>query len=234
MNTSGVRVRRRAQRPWRLASTGAAAFAMVVSGAGCAKAPAEPPPLVWVDGEPDGPLEDDPWVRMVRAGEAAYTYARNTGDFTRPELVDSWDYAQVSSLAGRVRGQVQSKRPRVELGPQPFAPLSVREEDDGRRVYVVGCSDAQQWSPPYDDGNRWPAVIEYLIEMDDDGQGRIIGSSPPLEPVLLDDGTELTPEYCDDVPIPRAVFEPAPDPRVLARLRLKDVAPPPSPTPRVQ
>lgn len=231
MDTRRVREWRHTDRPVRAAASVAAALAVVALGAGCSQEPEEPPAIVWVDGEPDGPLEEDPWARTVRVGEEAYTYARNTGDFTQPQLIDSWGYGRILQLATRVRGQVQSKRSRVELGPQPFAPLIVREEDDGRRALVIGCADAPQWFPAYDDGNRWPLVIEYLVELSDDGHRRIIGASVPPEPVALEDGTELTPEYCDTVKIPRAVFDPPPDPDDLARLRARKVTPPPSPTP---
>jgi len=200
--------------------------------AACADSePAADPVLVWVDGEPTGPLESDPWVRAVRAAEVAFARASNVADFSRPDLVDSWTYFRIGGFVSRVEGDLLYGTPKVYPGPRPLAPVAVRVADDGKSAEVAACVSQRETLPPENDGNRWPNDAVYWVELMNDGHRRVLAAGPRPEPFLLADGTELTAEYCDTVPIPRAVFDPVPDLAVLAEKDRDDVVPPPSPSP---
>jgi len=210
----------------------------VVSGIGClsgcaADEPVPAPTLVWVDGEPDGPLESDPWVRAVRAGSLAEVVALNSADFSGEDLLVTWDRFRIRSFANDVRGDAMHGRAEVFLGPRPFTPLTVETTEDGRRAEVVGCADAFEkvQEVPRSDGNRWPMVLTYFMDLSEDGHRRIRGAGAYATPYPLPDGTALTVEHCDTVLIKRAVLDPPPDLGTLAAKSRDDVVLPPSPSP---
>ena len=217
--------------------TGArAALGVVLLAAVGACAADEPPPrpeLRWVDGEPTGALEADPWVQAVREAEFAYAWAASVADFSLPALTSTWRDFAVRNAASQVEFDVVHRTPRIHVGPQAVLPLAVDVSEDGRRAEVAACVGAPETRPPVDDGNRWPNVGVYSVELGDDGHRRITGVGLPLSPYVLPDGAVLTPEYCDPLSIPRAVFVPEPDLEALSKKRRDDVVLPsasPSPT----
>ncbi|MCC2314197.1 hypothetical protein [Cellulomonas xiejunii] len=217
--------------PSRLGLIAVVSLTAVIVAACADSEPAADPALVWVDGEPTGPLESDPWVRAVRAAELAFARASNVADFSRPDLVDSWTYFRIGGFVNRAEGELLHGTPRVYPGPRPLAPVAVRVADDGKSAKVAACVSQRETLPAENDGNRWPNDAIYTVELMVDGHRRVRDAGPPLEPFLLADGTELTAEYCDTVHIPRAVFDPAPDLAALAEKDRDDVVPPPSPSP---
>ncbi|UUI71536.1 hypothetical protein [Cellulomonas xiejunii] len=163
--------------------------------------------------------------------ETEFALASNVADFSRPELLNSWTYFRVADFAGAVRGDLLYGTPKVYTGPLPFAPVEVRVADDGKSAEVAACIDNQEILPSQYDGNRWPNAVVFWVDLMDDGLRRVRAVGPPPEPFRLADGTELTAEYCDTVPIHRAVFEPVPDLAALGEKDRGDVVPPPSPSP---
>jgi len=202
--------------------------------AACAiEEPVPTPTVVWVDGAPTGPLEADPWVRAVRAGDLAYVLAHNAADFSGEDLLTTWHEYTVMKFVQQARGDVMYDQVEVFLGPGPFTPLDVVVADDGRSAKVVGCvgpHDVQQ-EVVTRDRNRWPTVLTYVVDLSDDGRRRIRGAAVPHPAHVLPDGTALTAEHCDTVLIKRAVLDPPPDLGTLAAKSRDDVVLPPSPSP---
>ncbi|UUI71497.1 hypothetical protein [Cellulomonas xiejunii] len=193
--------------------------------------PPAKPELVWIGGPPDGPLESNEWVRVVREAEFAYAWASNAADFSLPALTSTWDDFAVRSLEAAVRGDLLHETPHVYLGPRPVAPVAVQVDEDHGGAVVAACVGAPQAHPPRDDGNRWPDVEFYLLELADDGGRFVTGGHTPTLPFVLPNGAELTPEYCDGVPIPRATFDPPPDLDALSAKGPDGVVPPASSDP---
>lgn len=217
---------------WRLPTWGyaVAAAMLCASLTACGStdaAPAVKPELVWVDGPPFGALESDEWVRAVRDAEFALAWASNEADFTLPEVRSTWDNFSIDSFATSVQADLLHGTPRVYLGPAPVAPVAVQVDDDGKRADVAACVDAVEMLPSYDDGNDWPLLRYYSLELTESGERRMARGRPPHEPFYLPDGSELTDEYCKTLTIPRAVFNPAPDLEALARKDRDDVLVPP-------
>lgn len=204
----------------------------MVSGCAGEQEPPPRPELVWVDGAPTGELESDEWVRAAREADFAEAWASNVADFSLPALSSTWNDFAIESFVSRVEADLLHKRPRVYLGPRPMAPVLVAVDDDGRGAVVAACVDALDTKPADDDGNDWPLLRYYPLELTTDGERRMARGRSPQEPFTLPDGTELSDDYCDTLAIPRAVFDPAPDLEALARKDMDDVvAPTYAPTP---
>lgn len=196
---------------------------------GCTGTGDDPPPrpeLVWSDGEPAGELESDEWVLAVREAEFARAWAHNVADFSLPAMTSTWDEFTIDSFASRLRGDLLYGRARVYVGPRPITPMLVRVDDDGQRAMVAACVGGDEMDPPYDDGNTWPKVAYYVLELGADGHRRKTGGHYPEQPLILPDGAELTDEYCETVTIPRAVFDPPPDLDALQHKKRDDVVVP--------
>ena len=207
----------------------------VIAVAGIASCATESPPpapeVVWEGEAPQGPLESDPWVSTVRAGLFAFGVAANSADFSDPSLTRTWSPAQISRFVTSAQGDLLHDTAKVYRGPLPFTPLAVEVADDGASARVVGCIDRYETLPEsHPDSSRWPAPSSFVVELSGDGDRLIAGTEQPSEPFLLADGSELTPEYCDRVPIPRGTFEPAPDLSVLSGKDRDDVIQPPPST----
>lgn len=104
------------------------------------------PDVVWEDSPPNGPLEDDAWVKAARTALTALAVAQNRNDFMLPELVASSSY-EVRSAAWRgARDRVDAgDRTDVHPGPQPLAPQTVAAASDGQTATVQACV-ALDWS----------------------------------------------------------------------------------------
>ncbi|MBO3089409.1 hypothetical protein J4038_14105 [Cellulomonas sp. zg-ZUI40] len=176
-----------------------------------------------MNGAPQNPLHSDEWVRAVREAEFTYAWASNTADFSLPELTAAWDDFTIRSFAATVQSELLHETPHVILGPLPLLPVAVDVSKDGSSAIVAACIDALETQPRRDDGNRWPDVAFYLVEQAADGSHRVSSAEAPSEPFILSDGAELTPEYCDGVTIPRAIFDPAPDLDALSKKSRDDV-----------
>lgn len=225
MNTPRVdatRAGRRQVRLWRATTLGLL-LGLLGGCAGTAEDRTPRPELVWLDGEPVGDLESDEWVRAAREADFAHAWAHNVADFSLPTMAATWDNFSIERFAWRLEGDLLHERARVYLGPRPMTPVLVQVDDDGKGAMVAACIGAYETQPPYDDGNSWPQVGYYLLELTADGQRRMTGGHHPERPLVLPDGTELTAEYCNAVTIPRAVFDPEPDLDALARKGKDDV-----------
>ncbi len=117
---------------------------VVVSLAGCAGESNEPtvmetPKIVWENGKaPSSPLEDSPYVKVLRGAEVGRALAKNTGDFTIKQLTDYVPPHSIKSIAHSYA--IQGDSPTVLLGPfNPFQPLSVHEFTDGSGAAVAIC-----------------------------------------------------------------------------------------------
>lgn len=176
-----------------------------------------------MEGQPQGPLDADEWVGVVREAEFAYAWAYSIADFSLPELAATWDDFTIARFAATVQSDQLYKTPHVFLGPMPIAPLAVEVGSDGGSAVVATCIGARQIQPPRDDGNRWPRVAYYVVERLEGGTHRVSTTKAPRVPYLLADGAELTDDYCDGITIPRAVFNPPPDLEALSSIGLDDV-----------
>ena len=185
------------------------------------------PDLIWVDGQPSGELESDEWVEAAREAEFTRAWAANTADFSLPAVTSVWDADTIHDFAATVQIDLLRGAPHVQLGPRPMAPVAVQVDDDGKGAVVAACVDAVEMQPPYDDGNDWPLLRYYPLELTESGERRMARGRSPEEPFVLPDGTELTHEYCKTMTIPRAVFDPVPDLDVLARKDRDDAVGPP-------
>jgi len=206
----------------------------IVSLASCSaeEPPKATPELVWNDAQPDGPLESDPWVRAIRAGHLAFGLAANAADFSDRDLTSSWRPTDVDQFVTTAQGELLRGNAKVYLGPLPFAPLAVEVQEGGTAARVAACIDDYDTLPREPaDGSRWPTPLIYFVELTGDGQRRIVGAERPSEGFTLPGGAELTPEYCDGVPIPRATFDPPPDLETLSKKGRDDVVPPASSDP---
>ena len=214
----------------RLALTVVVAFA-----AGCsadAPRPVETPDVRWDGAAPSGSIEQDPWVKAVRAGELALAAATNSANYTDRALLDTWREEHVHRVAERGARRLDDGSSYVLLGPSPFAPLAVEVEPSKDRAVVRGCADAAATEPEVDMGpGPWPQAFEFRLERSPDGQRRIRGASGLQEPFMLPSGQSLTDEYCASIEIPRGTFDPAPDVEAFRQLRASDVLLPPTPSP---
>ena len=208
--------------------------ALTASGCGDGTpAPVTTASVRWDESAPSGSLEEDPWVRAVRAGDLAYAAAVNGANFTDRTMRNTWREDHVLWFAKTAARRLVDGSAYVILGPQPFTPLAGEVDEFGTEAMVVGCADELVILPtPVDeDEERWPQGLEFRLELGDDGQRRITGVGGLGEPYMLSTGEELTDEYCASVEIPHGMFHPPPDPAALGDLRGSDVVAPPSPSP---
>ncbi|MBF0688419.1 MAG: hypothetical protein IR158_11735 [Cellulomonas sp.] len=220
----------------RLAAPLVLALVVPITASGCGEV--SPTPVAtadvrWAQSAPSGTIEDDPWVRAVRAGELAYATAVNSSNFTDRSLVGTWREDHVRWFARAAARRLDEGRAFVVLGPRPFTPLAVDVEPSGTKAMVVGCADDLAISPTADDEypEPWPQAFEFRLEQGPDGQRRITGAAGLREPYTLSTGEALTDEYCGSVPIARGTFDPQPDPRALGDLRGRDLVTPAEPSP---
>ena len=208
--------------------------ALLVSGCGDgAPTPVETADVRWDESAPSGSLEEDPWVRAVRAGELAYAAAVNGSDFTDTSMVGTWRADHLHWFASTAARRLDEGRAFVVLGPRPFTPLAVEFQPSGAEAMVLGCANDLAILPvPVDEYEEpWPKAFEFRLERGDDGQRRITGVGGLGEPYTLSTGEELTDEYCASVEIAHGVFDPPPDLAALEDLRGSDLVGPPSPSP---
>lgn len=192
------------------------------------------PDVVWEGGPPDGPLEADPWVQVVRAGILAQANAWNVAVFTDDALTDLWAEDVIFIWADRSALSLELGSPDVQLGPTPFTPLEVQVGDDQKSALVVGCRDSTPEEGTRPQGRtRDDRPHAYWLERDAEGDMRILGAGSPGIGFALEDGRELTEELCADVPTAQGRFDPVPSLDELMKLDGDDVIAPPKPTPSV-
>lgn len=187
----------------------------------------------WAPSAPSGSIEEDPWVRAVRAGSVAFATAVNGSNFTDPSMMGTWQEDFVQDFADKAARRLDEGRAFVVLGPRPFTPLAVDVDESGTEALVVGCADDLAISPVPDDlyPEPWPQAFQFRLRLGPDGQRRITSVADLQDSYTLASGEQLTNEYCADVEIPHGLFEPVPDPRDLAELRGSDLLAPPAPSP---
>lgn len=206
----------------------AAAVLVAATGvilAGCSQPtvpPAERPEVVWTDGEPAGPLEDDPWVQAVRASDLELSIARVTLDLTEPGLVETNTSSQISWLFGSIEATAESEGMAYPPGPTPMIPVHVEESGDGESATVLMCAPVA-WTVTADETEPenplrgrfdWYDLVmeDGRRKLDSIGAGNIEGSEhavgkQALEPFL--DDREDSDCTLDDAKV--GLFDPAPD-----------------------
>lgn len=138
----------------RPARTAIAAMAAALMGAlaltGCGSfeqervEPGPRPDVEWRNGEPAGPLEDDPWVRRVRAADLELKIAGVTRDFGAPELYDDlyeYQYGVDPLHTYLLDLQLNARRGAwfSPAGPAPMIPIHVAVDADGQGATVTMC-----------------------------------------------------------------------------------------------
>lgn len=161
--------------------------------------------LVWLDGEPDGPLERDPWVQATRRAELVRALAAATADLSDPDLSSLWAEPYVRDFAESARATIAGSFAEVLLGPQPFTPVEVVVATDGLAAEVMGCADpVDKLESPV--ALPWPvteASSPFVYSMRDvDGTRQI---------TRADVADDVGRGYCDGVVIHHGALDPAPD-----------------------
>ncbi|MCM0639515.1 hypothetical protein [Cellulomonas wangsupingiae] len=218
----------------RRAGSAAALISLLLLG-GCnpeAPRPVPTPSIAWRGARPTGDLEDDAWVKALRESAVALAAATNAANYTDESLMRTWDEGLVLRAAQRARNSLDHGSASVALGPRPFTPVDVQLLDGGQRADVWICTEPM----PMLEKSPSEVLVEaeaklYGLRLDADGERRITAATPPDERHVLPDGQQFDDDYCDSVPIARALFEPAPDLEALLRLDGDDVVAPPSPSP---
>lgn len=217
---------------------GPATIALLVLG-GCSSTAPQPvptPSIAWQGAAPASDLESDAWVKALRESTVALAAATNAANYTDRSLLRNLDEGLVLRAAQRARDRLDHGSAYVALGPQPFAPIDVQLVDGGQRADVWVCTkpmptlEATPSESTHSDLLAEPVARVYGVRLDADGQRRLTGAIPPDERHVLPDGQVFDDEYCGSVPIPRALFEPAPDLEALLRLDGDDVIAPPEPS----
>ena len=199
--------------------------------------PVPTPSIAWQGAAPAGDLEGDVWVKALRESMVALAAATNAANYTDESLLRTWDEGLVLQAAHRARGSLDHGTASVALGPRPFTPVHVQHPEGGKRADVWMCTEpmptleATPSESTHPDLLAEPEARIYGVRLDADGQRRLTGAIPPDERHVLPDGQQFDDDYCGSVPIPRALFEPAPDLEALLRLDGDDVIAPPEPSP---
>lgn len=185
--------------------------------------PAERPEVVWADGEPSGPLENDPWVQAVRASDLELRIAHATRDFSNTAIGDTTSSGPLFGLLGSVQASAKDGEWSFPPGPTPMIPVHVEEAADGKSASVYTCR-AAGWTisaddPEIEDPLRGRfAELKLVLEgghrkvdqsgtLDDlDGVAYILGKDV-IAPFL--DGREGSDCNLDDAKI--GLFDPQPD-----------------------
>lgn len=182
---------------------------------GCGSVEPDPrPEVVWPNGEPTGPLEDDPWVQAVRTTYLELDIAIATRDFSAPALRDTDPdirRATRHNLEDAAREDAWVFAP----GPRPLIPIHVDEALDGKSATVITCSaagwyiTAEHPEPPAD-----PRGVLNEMRVTLENGRRIVGGGAGLdESVLLGTSAELA-----------EAAEPLLDPREESQCLLDDAA----------
>ncbi|MCC2314154.1 hypothetical protein [Cellulomonas xiejunii] len=190
------------------------------------------PAVVWEGSPPSGELEDDPWVRTMREGFVALAAATNSVNYVDGDISTTWREDIVLRAADLARSQLANGNAVVVLGPRPFTPVEVTVDDDGQTAEVAVCigSSTVVEERPSQEAEGREAMI-YGLRLGEDGYRRITGTRQPERGHTLVDGGQFHDEYCQAVPLGRALFDPAPELAPLLNLDGDDVVAPPSPSP---
>jgi hypothetical protein len=169
------------------------------------------PAVVWPDGEPAGPWEDDPWVQAVREADLQFAIAAVTLDYTSEGLAD---VVGVESAADSALGrQADSFRERwgYPIGPRPMVVLDVEESEDGSSAIVSVCQDLNWWidpdqPEPPDELNGTPWQRE--VTLDEEGNRTVAYYGGGSGPDATCDMSEAARGYFDPLPDPYATYAP--------------------------
>jgi hypothetical protein len=197
------------------------AVAMTLTGCTTkALPPADRPEIIWPDGEPEGPFEDNPWVQAVRESDAELMIAQVTRDFSSEKLGESSTGSLIHSRLNNIRERAEDEKRAFPLGPTPMIPMYVEDHATGATVYA--CT-AQSFSVTAEDPGPgepllgWIEIFELVQEggrrkVDYSGIGTVEGAEYELgEDVVapfLDD-REDSDCNLDDAKI--GLFDPQPD-----------------------
>lgn len=208
----------------RIHSVGAALLLASLALTGCGSVEPDPrPEVVWPDGKPAGPLEDDPWVQAVRTSYLELDIAIATRDFSAPELAET-DSSAIRSTMDYVESAARNEEWVFTPGPRPLIPIHVDEAPDGKSATVIVCR-ATDWyitaenpEPPtnpigildemrltLEDGRH---KVDLGVFLDEDiVMNRSAELAEAAEPLL--DPRENSDCLLDDAP--RGYFDPPPD-----------------------
>jgi hypothetical protein len=157
------------------------------------------PAIVWTDGvEPSSPLEQNKFVRFLRASLLGEAVAWNSGDFAVDQLISTSAPERIEFLINLYEEQhvVQWKY----LGPLPIEPVSVDEAADGMSARVVFCigADSDWQLRTAGSSNDSPPSTAFV------GQVEVTGSRR----AFVRDGFSPTDQSCGATSVPVGHFNP--------------------------
>lgn len=154
--------------------------------AGCFSQPTyEHPDVVWQNGEPTGPLEDNPWVQAaVRASDLEMATAGATLDFSSEALYATTAGGHVARYRSAMDTSAQKEEWSYPPGPTPMIPIHVEESPSGNSANVTLCR-ARGW-----------LVSAEAAEHTDDPNGGLVKEEVTRngEEFIVDQGPGLTAE----------------------------------------
>lgn len=139
------------------------------------------PEVVWTEGKPDGPLEDDPWVEAVRASDLELEIAITTRDFTAQALYETTDQTVIDDTLDNLEVAADLGEWWSSPGPRPMIPIQVHEAPGGTSAAVFVCR-----------ANGWP--VDAGSPVPDDLHGGLYKVRVTIEDghYLVDDAEEVT------------------------------------------
>ena len=118
-----------------------AVAAIVLALVGCTPAPTVLPDVV-VEHAGRSPLDENEWVKAVRASELAIALAWNSGDFSIESLGESTSPGDIDRFYKSYANEARKERaPIVYSGPSIWAPISVTPSGDS--ADIVACVATQ-------------------------------------------------------------------------------------------
>ncbi|MFC0644063.1 hypothetical protein [Cellulomonas phragmiteti] len=168
----------------------------------------------------------------MREAETALAVAVNANDFGSAALNTRRTYFGVQGIALEAEARLATNSAFVYLGPRPFEPVAVVPAAEGGKVSVAGCAGEVSLMEQRPSGlpRTFSPVMTYTLEMDEDGERRIVAVDAGEVPFTLPTGELLTEELCQGVDVKSGRFEPAPDLAALVESGLDGLVPPPSPS----
>jgi hypothetical protein len=154
--------------------------------------------MSWQGAEPSSPLEDDDAVKFMRDYYYAQAVAWNSGDFTLDLLTSVTSEAAVEGLATTYAKQ--GDEPVVFNGPRAFAPLKVKDGEDGGVVVTLCEADRPVYLNETKPKSGGAMVSSYELSSTGSG-GYEVGS--------IENGSAHS-GVCDGVDIPVALFDTPP------------------------
>ncbi len=129
-----------------IVTAGVLSICPALASCGPADSNVEVPAIVWQNGEPSGPYENDRAVKAVREGDALLSAANNARDYSDLDLAGAVTRSVLLHAALGMEADINHDRPWYVPGPRPMTVLSVKtNEKDSTDVDVRVCK-AVDWA----------------------------------------------------------------------------------------